>query len=98
MAQSVKCQALDFSSGHDVMVLNFKPCVGLCVDSAEPTWGSLSPSLPLPDSCFFLSHEINKLKKMIPCHSVVRMPNHELIVIQVYKLIRISVYSIGVNN
>ena len=26
-------------------VRGFKPCVGLCVDGAEPSWDSLSPSL-----------------------------------------------------
>ena len=25
-----------FSSGHDLMVQEFKPCVGLCADSSEP--------------------------------------------------------------
>ena len=36
----------------------FKPRVGLCADSAEPAWDSLSPllSLPLPHSrCLCLS-------------------------------------------
>ena len=29
-------QASDFSSGHDLTVCGFKPCVGLCPDSSEP--------------------------------------------------------------
>ena len=38
---------VDFSSGHDLTVHEFKPHVGLCVDSAEPAWDSLSLSLSL---------------------------------------------------
>ena len=46
-AQSVKCPTLDFGSGHNLMVREFKPCVGLYADSAEPAWDSLSFSLSL---------------------------------------------------
>ena len=46
VAQSVKRQTLDFSSGHDLMVCEFEPCIRLCADSMEPAWDSLS--LPLP--------------------------------------------------
>ena len=28
--------ASDFISSHDLMVCEFKPCVGLCADSSEP--------------------------------------------------------------
>ena len=35
-AQSVKHLTLDFRSGHDLMVPEFKPRVRLCADSAEP--------------------------------------------------------------
>ena len=45
MAQSVKHLTLDFGSGHDLTVCEFKPHIGLCTDSVEPTWDSLSPSL-----------------------------------------------------
>ena len=31
MAQSVKPLTLDFSSGHDLMVLEYEPHVGLCL-------------------------------------------------------------------
>ena len=47
MAQSVKHLILDFSSGHELMVHKFKPCIGLCADSTEPAWNSLS-SLSAP--------------------------------------------------
>ena len=41
VAQSVKHLTLDFSSGHDLELR-----IGLCADSMEPAWDSLSP-LPL---------------------------------------------------
>ena len=44
MAQSVKLLTLGFSSGYDLMVREFEPCDGLCVDSVELVWDSLSPS------------------------------------------------------
>ena len=51
VAQSVKHLTLGFCSGHDLMVHEFKPRIGLCADSAEPAWDSLSPSLSLPLPC-----------------------------------------------
>ena len=63
---SVKLPTLDFSSGYDLIVREFKPCIGLCTDSAEPAWDSLSPSLSLPLPhlhSFFLSLKINIKKK-----------------------------------
>ena len=56
VAQSVKHPTLGFSLGHELTVCEFKPYLGLCADSAEPAWDSLSfslslslpPSLPLP--------------------------------------------------
>ena len=39
---------LGFSSRHDLMVHEFEPCVGLCADSVEPAWDSLSSSLYAP--------------------------------------------------
>ena len=48
MAQMVKHLTLGFSSGHDLMVCGIEPYVGLCADSAEPVWDSLSPSLSGP--------------------------------------------------
>ena len=43
MAQWVRHPILDLSSGHDLMVCEFEPHVGLCADSEEPTWDSASP-------------------------------------------------------
>ena len=48
MAQLVKRSALDLGSGHDLIVLGFEPRVGLCIDSAEPAWDSLSLPLSAP--------------------------------------------------
>ena len=45
MAQSVERPSLDFGSGHDLKVREFKAHTGLCADSMEPAWDSLSPSL-----------------------------------------------------
>ena len=50
MAQLVKHQILDFSSGHDLMVCKFEPRIGVRDDSTEPAWDSLSAS-----SLLFLS-------------------------------------------
>ena len=37
---------LGFGSGHDLMVCEFEPCIGVCAGSVEPAWDSLSsPSL-----------------------------------------------------
>ena len=36
VAQLVKYLTLDFGSGHDFMVCETEPCIGLCVDSTEP--------------------------------------------------------------
>ena len=51
------------------MILRFvgsSPRIGLCADSAEPAWDSLSPSLSAPPPLTLsLSLKINKLKKMI---------------------------------
>ena len=44
---SVKRPAMDFSSGHDLVVFEFEPRVGLHADSAEPVQDSLSLSLCL---------------------------------------------------
>ena len=72
MAQSVKHLILDLGSGHDFTVCEFKPGIGLCIDSAEPGWDSLSfLSLLLPCSlthmcgacALSLSLCQNKLKK-----------------------------------
>ena len=36
MAQSAKHLTLDFGSGHDLMVCEIVPCLGLCADGVEP--------------------------------------------------------------
>ena len=41
-AQLVKLPTIDISSSHDVMVREFEPRGGLCADSVEPSWDSLS--------------------------------------------------------
>ena len=62
MAQPVECPTLDFSSGPDLAVCEFKPRVGLHADSSERAWDSLSPSLSAPHPlALYLSLKINKL-------------------------------------
>ena len=48
VAQSLKHLILDFSSGHDLTVRGVKPRIGVCTNSVEPAWYSLSPSLSAP--------------------------------------------------
>ena len=50
MAQSVKQPTLDFGSGLDLTVREFKPHVGLCANIMEPAWDNLLLSLPFPCS------------------------------------------------
>ena len=38
----VQRPALDFGSGHDLMVCESEPCIRLCADSTKPAWDSLS--------------------------------------------------------
>ena len=61
MAQQVRCPTLDLGSGHDLTVHELEPHVGLCADSAETAWDSLSASLSAPPSLTFVSQnkEIN---------------------------------------
>ena len=51
VAQSVERPIPDFGSGHDLMVYEIEPRVGLCADSVESAWNSLSFSPPLPHLC-----------------------------------------------
>ena len=55
MVLLVKCPALDCGSGHRLTVREFEPHVGLCADSMETAWDSLSPSLSLCPSPLVLS-------------------------------------------
>ena len=48
MVQSAKHLTLGFGSGHDLTVHDIKPLAGVCADSAESAWDSLSPSLSSP--------------------------------------------------
>ena len=48
MAPSVKRATLDFGSGRDLPVRGLEPHPGLCADSEEPAWDSLSLPLSLP--------------------------------------------------
>ena len=48
MAQPIKQPALGFGSGHDLMVCEFEPHVGLYPDSTDSAWDSVSPSLSAP--------------------------------------------------
>ena len=68
VAQSVKRPTLDFGSGHDLTVREFKPRIGLCTHSEEPALDPLSPSLCPSPACILLSlslslSKINKCKQ-----------------------------------
>ena len=65
MAQLITHQTLGFGSGHDLTVCEFEHHLGLCSDSAEPAWDSLSPSIsaPPPTHCR-LSLSPNKFKNV----------------------------------
>ena len=69
VAQSVKHPTLDFASGDDFIVPEFKLCLGLHTDSVEACLGSsLCPPLSAlpPGMCAFsLSLKTNKVKKKI---------------------------------
>ena len=61
MAQLVECLTLDLGSGHGLTVCEIKPHVGLCADSVEPAWDSLSLSVSAPPlHARALSLKINK--------------------------------------
>ena len=66
MIQSVKYPTVDLSSGHDLTVHGIEPHIGLCTDTAEPAWDSLSPSLSAPPLfSLSLSKRIHKWQKNI---------------------------------
>ena len=65
VAQLVKCQTLDFSSGHDLMVCEIESQAWLCTGSVEPAWDFDSrPPLPAPLLLSLSLSKINKLKKI----------------------------------
>ena len=51
VAQLVKRPTLDFGSGYNLTVCELEPRIGLCADSTEPAWNSLSPSFSAPSLC-----------------------------------------------
>ena len=48
VAQSIKRQALDFGSGHDLLVPGFELHIGLCAGDVGPAQNSLSLLLSVP--------------------------------------------------
>ena len=48
VAQTDKHPTLDFNSGHDLTVHEFKPGVRFCADSTESAWDSVSLPLSSP--------------------------------------------------
>ena len=68
MAQSVMHSTLDFGSGHDLLVHEFKSRIWLYADGMQPAWDSVSPSLSAPSPpcvrSLFLSLKININFKM----------------------------------
>ena len=60
LAQSVKRLILDFSLDHDLMVCELEPHLGLCPESAEPAWDSLSLLCLCPSPTHALSHKISE--------------------------------------
>ena len=67
MALSIKHPTLGFSTGHDLTVCEIEPQVGLCTDSVEPAWDSVSPPLSAY-TLLMLCLKINKLTKMFLGH------------------------------
>ena len=65
MAQWVKNLSLDISSGHGLTIYELELQLGLCADSVEPAWDSLSPSLPLPCLFSFSQNKQINFKKSI---------------------------------
>ena len=61
MAQVVKCLTFSFGSGHDLMVHEFQPRLGLFADNAEPAWDFSLPLSLCPSPAY--SPPLNKKKK-----------------------------------
>ena len=53
VAKSVEHPTLGFGSGHNLMVCEFEPRIGLHTDTGEPAWGLFDP--PLVMLSLFLS-------------------------------------------
>ena len=56
-------QASDFSSGHDLMVCEFEPCISVYSNNAEPALDSLSPVSLCPYPTHTLSFKKKKRKE-----------------------------------
>ena len=65
VAHSLKRLTFGFDSGHDLTVPEIQPRFGLCADSMEPAWYSLSLplSLPLVDAHAFSQNKYINVKK-----------------------------------
>ena len=61
MAQLVKELTPGFGSGHDLMVHEFEPWVGLCAGSEVPAWDSL----PLPPLVHMHTHILSQNKQTL---------------------------------
>ena len=59
VAQLVEHLTIDFGSGHDLTVHEFKPCSGLCADNVELAWDSVFPAVSAPPP-LLLCLKINK--------------------------------------
>ena len=66
---SIKCSTLGFSSGHDLTVRGFEPCIELRDGSAGPAWDSVSLPPLLHSHC--LSKQTNKQTKLKKISGVV---------------------------
>ena len=58
VAQLAKCLTPDFSSGHDLVVSHFKPCIRLCT-SRQSLFGVFSLPISLPSGAHFLSLSVS---------------------------------------
>ena len=63
MARSVEHPTLDYGSGHDLLVPEIEAHVGLCADSPEPAWDSLSPCLSILPPAHALFPSLSRIKK-----------------------------------
>ena len=80
MVQSVKCLAPDLDSGHDLMVHEIEPRIGLHVDGAEHTWDSFSLCTAPPASLknkymfkkFKIKKRVNQVMRQLDNHKVSR--------------------------
>ena len=62
MVQSVSIRLFDFGSVRDLTFCGFKPSIGLCAESGEPAWESLS-LLFCPFPVHVVSLSLSNIKK-----------------------------------